>query len=53
MTVQVQLLETMKSTKDASIMANSCLMFPQFYGFESDKVLPLFDLLKIRLPEKR
>jgi hypothetical protein len=53
MTVQVQLLETMKSTKDASIMANSCLMFPQIYGFESDKVLPLFDLLKIRLPEKR
>ena len=28
MTIQVQLLETMKSTKESPIMVNTCLMFP-------------------------
>ena len=51
MTVQVQLLETMKSVKDQALMVTTCLMFPQVYGFESKVELPRHESLDIVAPE--
>ena len=33
--IQVQLTETMKSTKDQSLANNQTLMYPELYGFKS------------------
>lgn len=50
MTVQVHLLETMKSLKDQAHMTTDCLMFPQAFGFVSNEQVPSIKSFDIAAP---
>lgn len=52
MTIQVQLIETMKSIKDTPVMVNNSLMFPITYGFETNQEEPAIESLTICHPEQ-
>ena len=48
LTIQVQLIETMKSTKESPVMVNNCLMFPLVFGYKSQDLIKKIPELEIK-----